>query len=110
MTSLPSLPSTALTHCQVYNMAAFLVVLYATSSQSTAECVAALQPVLQEAPLSDLVEIKVGYVLGSFPVFHNLIPYSFVYIVNVCLMSVDHTSGLLLGLEGLGNFPCPLIG
>jgi len=71
MTPLPSLPSTALTHCQVYNMAAFLVVLYVTSSQSMAECIAALQPVLQEAPLSDLVEIKVGYVLGSFPVFHN---------------------------------------
>ena len=40
-------------------MAASLVVLYTNSSQSMAECVAALQPVLHHAPLSDSVETKV---------------------------------------------------
>ena len=51
--------STALTHCQVFNMAASLVVLYSTFSRSEAERVAALQPVLKHLPLTDSVETKV---------------------------------------------------
>ena len=54
-------------------MAASLVVLYSAFSQSEAERVAALQPVLKHPPLTNSVEIKVRQPPNPFPIFHNLV-------------------------------------
>lgn len=76
---LDSVLSPVLTHCQVYSVAASLAVLYTATSQSGAECIHSLLPLLQHPFIADGLQLKVGglntiiSVLRD-PLFHFPIP------------------------------------